>query len=103
RDSLGIFISEKYPVRDIVLRLAPRWRHYVQSHHWHDSQQCQVEANGGVLLRLRVRACPELIAWILSFGEEAEVVAPEDLQSVIPARLAAGASLYAPHPAERES
>jgi predicted DNA-binding transcriptional regulator YafY len=29
---------------------------------------------------LRVRVCPELEAWILGFGEDAEVVAPAALR-----------------------
>ena len=40
-------------------------------------------------MRLRVRVCPELEAWILGFGEQAEVMAPAKLREKIAGRASA--------------
>jgi hypothetical protein len=37
-------------------------------------------------VKLRVGICPELEAWILSFGEQAEVIAPKELRDRVGAR-----------------
>jgi predicted DNA-binding transcriptional regulator YafY len=83
RDSFGIFLD--LPVQDIEVRLHKQWATYAQSHRWHDSQVVDV-ADDHVRVRMRVRVCPELEAWILGFGEQAEVVAPAVLRGRIAAR-----------------
>ena len=83
RDSFGIFLD--LPVQDIEVWLHKQWGTYAQSHRWHDSQVVDV-ADDHVRVRMRVRVCPELEAWILGFGEQAEVVAPASLRSRIAAR-----------------
>jgi hypothetical protein len=88
RDSFGIFLD--LPVHDVELRLHRQWAVYAQSHRWHDSQTVEV-AGDHVRVRMRVRVCPELEAWILGFGEDAEVVAPAVLRAKI-AKRAAGLS-----------
>ena len=85
-DSFGIFVDEEYPVQNIEISLAPRWAAFVSSHRWHRSQESFVRA-GRVHVRLRVRLCPEVVAWILGFGPDARVVGPLLLKRRI-ARLA---------------
>jgi predicted DNA-binding transcriptional regulator YafY len=77
RDSFGVFLD--LPVRAVELRLGKRWEVYARTHRWHDSQIVTVGADH-VKVKLRVRVCPELEAWILGFGAEAEVVRPADLR-----------------------
>jgi len=85
-DSFGIFVDEDYPVQNVEVSLAPRWTAFVRSHRWHRSQESFVRA-GRVHVRLRVRLCPEVVAWILGFGPDARVVGPPVLKRRI-ARLA---------------
>ncbi len=85
-DSFGIAVEEKYPVTRIEVSLAPKWLPFVQSHRWHRSQESFVRG-GRVHVRLRVRLCPEVVAWILGFGPDARVVEPKALRLRI-ARLA---------------
>ncbi len=77
RDSFGVFLD--LPVRAVELRLQKRWEVYARTHRWHDSQVVTVGSDH-VRVKLRVRVCPELEAWILGFGAEAEVVRPIDLR-----------------------
>jgi predicted DNA-binding transcriptional regulator YafY len=85
-DSFGVAVEEKYPVTRIEVSLAGNWAPFVQSHRWHRSQESFLRA-GRVHVRLRVRLCPEVVAWILGFGPDARVVEPKALQRRI-ARLA---------------
>jgi hypothetical protein len=91
RDSFGIFLGR--PVADVVLRLKPGWATYARTHAWHDSQHVLPE-RGGVEVRLHVGLCPELEAWILGFGEQAEVIEPPVLRKRIRARLVAARETY---------
>jgi len=80
-------------VHDVELRLHKQWATYAQSHRWHDSQVVDV-ANDHVRVRMRVRVCPELEAWILGFGEQAEVLAPPTLRAQIATRATALRAIY---------
>lgn len=94
RDSFGIFVGDKYPICDVAVRLASRWASFVRSHRWHPSQLVTREGDH-VVIRLRVRVCPELEGWILSFGEDAEVLSPAFLRDKIGARVRGAGALYA--------
>lgn len=101
-DSFGVFVGTEYPVEEVHLRLSPRWAAFVEHHRWHRTQQV-VRHDDHVALRLRVRVCPELEAWILSFGEQVEVVAPPTLRRAIRARLRQAAQTYRVPKGERVS
>jgi predicted DNA-binding transcriptional regulator YafY len=92
RDSFGIFLDR--PVSKVVLRLHARWATYARTHRWHDSQVVIVRRDH-VRVELRVGLCPELEAWVLGFGDQAEVMAPDELRSRVGSRLAAAARVYA--------
>lgn len=83
RDTFGIFVRGEDPVKEVVLRLSPRWQTYAYSHRWHSSQQVSKDRDGYVLVRMRVRVCKEFEAFILGFGAEAEVLEPADLRGRI--------------------
>ena len=85
-DSFGIFVDEEYPVQNIEVSLAPRWAPFVRSHRWHRSQESFVRGDR-VHVRMRVRLCPEVVAWVLGFGPEVRVISPPVLRKRI-ARLA---------------
>jgi proteasome accessory factor B len=93
RDSFGVFMRGDEVPEDVVVRLAPRWRVYARSHHWHPTQEIDVAADA-ITIRLRVRICPEVEGWLMSFGDEAEVIAPDSLRRRIASRLAAAALKY---------
>lgn len=98
RESFGIFIGDDYPVKKVRLWLAERWRAFAQTHRWHPSQQVSTALGtprkNGIELSLRIRVCPEFERWVLSFGEDAEVLAPKSLRSKIAERSRLAASTY---------
>ena len=93
RDTFGIFLRGEDPVEDVVLRFDLRWRFYVRSHRWHASQSVRDDGKH-LIVRMRVRTCPELEAFILGFGEEVEVMAPTPLRRRIAERAAARDRIY---------
>jgi len=95
-DSFGIFLN--LAVRDVELKLHKRWSTFAQTHRWHVSQVVDVKEDH-VRLTLHVRLCAELEAWILGFGEDAEVVAPRELRERIGSRAERLAQKYAGAPA----
>lgn len=82
----GIFMSDDHDVEDIEIRLASRWKTYAMTHRWHPSQHA-TDKGEYVVVKLRVRACPEVVAWILSFGEDAQVIAPASLRERVIGRI----------------
>lgn len=93
--ALGVYLRpSEVPSALVVVRLAPRWAAHAKSHRWHDSQQVD-NATDGVFAKLAVRVCPELEAWVLSFGDEAEVLEPLSLRERIAERKRRQGALYA--------
>ena len=89
----GVFLSDDHEIHTVRLRLSPRWRTYAETNRWHPTQTVSVDAQG-VLLSLSVRTCPELVAWILGFAEEVEVLAPASLREAVAERHRAAAARY---------
>lgn len=87
RDSFGIFLN--LPVEDVELKLAKRWASFARTHRWHTSQVVDV-ARDHVRVKLHVRVCPELEAWIRGFGGDVEVVAPVGLREKVERQGPAG-------------
>lgn len=92
-DSFGVFIGAEHPVRNVELKLRSKWSTFVEHHRWHRTQKV-VHVGDHVLVRLRVRVCPELEAWILGFGEQAEVVAPRELRAAMRSRIRFMSQIY---------
>ncbi len=66
---------------------------FVQRRQWHPSQAISA-VPGGIELTMRVRGTVELISWILSFGDQVEVLAPDSLRQQLSAELARAAARY---------
>lgn len=94
RASFGAHVSDNYEIDEIRIRLALRWRGFVESHRWHSTQQVVV-GKTGIEVTLRVRLCPEVETWVLGFGEDAEVLEPLALRERIASRITRAAAVYA--------
>ena len=84
--------------RDIAIRFAPRAAHYLRGRQWHPSQRIEEHPDGALTLHLRSGALGEIGRWILSYGEQAEVLTPAALREQLAATAAALARLYAATP-----
>ena len=80
QSALGIFRGEEADVR---LRFHPSAAPFVKEREWHGTQVLETEDDGSVVLTMRVADTLELRRWVLSFGAEVEVVAPESLRDEV--------------------
>lgn len=94
-DSIGMYVSEEYPLASIRIRLSGMWATYAATHCWHVSQDVTPpDEKGSVVVSWTMRTCPELQALILSFGESAEVLAPATLRAEIAEQLERARLIY---------
>ncbi len=71
--------------------VAPRVRESV----WHHSQRLIDRDDGGCDLHMTVSGIREIRSWVLSWGADVEVLAPEELRAEVAAHGARMAALYA--------
>jgi predicted DNA-binding transcriptional regulator YafY len=89
--SFGV-VSE--PATRVRILFEPRWATYVSEHTWHESQQLEPRPDGRLQLTMQVGGTAELVSWVLSFGDGAEVLEPEPLRDEVARTLDAALSRY---------
>jgi predicted DNA-binding transcriptional regulator YafY len=90
--SFAVFAGKSpRPVRLLFRGTAAR---LVAERNWHDSQKI-TSSGGRVELSLRVGLSPDLVAWILGWGPEVEVIEPVELRKSVAGSVRATARLYA--------
>jgi proteasome accessory factor B len=68
------------PARAVRLRFRPAMARYIRERKWHATQKLAEEADGNLLLTLRVNHLLEVKRWALSFGADCEVLEPPELR-----------------------
>jgi proteasome accessory factor B len=68
------------PPTAIVLRFSPKVAARVQEATWHRSQKVELGDDGSLLWRATVAGTIEIRLWILSWGDDVEVIEPEALR-----------------------
>ena len=56
---------------------------YVRERTWSGDQTISPKPDGGIILEFTATSWPEVLSWVLSFGPEATILAPEDLRKGI--------------------
>jgi proteasome accessory factor B len=91
RSAFGI-VEEK--VMPVEVRFAPTVAEAVRGRLWHPSQRVTEEPDGSIVLSFEAGGKMEIIAWLLSYGEHAEVLAPAELRAEVAAKAWALAVRY---------
>ncbi|MBL0715969.1 MAG: WYL domain-containing protein, partial [Desulfosarcina sp.] len=89
--SFGVFTGEPVTIR---VRFAPRVAGYIQEKIWHRSQRLTRQEDGGVIFEAEVAGTQEIKHWIMQWGRQAEVLAPDRLREAIRNEAAAMAANY---------
>ena len=91
-NALGVLGGE----RDyrVVIRFDAAVSDRVREREWHESQEIRTLADGRLELKLRLGALPEIERWILTWGNEAEVIQPKELRERLRATAAALVKRY---------
>lgn len=95
-------IISDQPVTEVVLRFAPPVAARVHEASWHPTQRVTEEPDGSLTWRARVAGTVEIRLWILSWGDDVEVVSPAALRKDVAATHARAAARYA-GPARRRA
>jgi proteasome accessory factor B len=91
KDAFGI-VAE--PVMQLRVRFSAEVAQSVKERIWHPSQRIRRVRGGRVELALKVGGRLEIIAWLLSYGEHAEVLEPADLREEMASRASRMNMLY---------
>ena len=91
-------IADQDPT-EVVLRFSAAVASRVREARWHPSEQVEEEADGSLRWRATVAGTIEIRIWILSWGEDVEVLAPPELRDEVAGRLRRAAERYVPGPA----
>jgi predicted DNA-binding transcriptional regulator YafY len=86
-------IADQDPV-DVVLRFAAKVASRVREARWHPTEQVAEEADGSLTWRATVAGTIEIRLWILSWGDDVEVLAPASLREDVAATHARAAARY---------
>ncbi len=68
------------PETHIVIAFAPRIAPLIREVQWHSTQQIHEHADGGLRFEATVAGWLEVGWWVMSWGEEAEVIEPKELR-----------------------
>jgi len=87
-------IADQPPV-EVVVRFGPAVADRVAETTWHPDQRTERTPDGGLVWRSTVSGVIEIRLWILSWGEDAEVLEPEELRTQVRDILRRAADRYA--------
>jgi predicted DNA-binding transcriptional regulator YafY len=76
RASFGVFQGEKTVVR---IHFSKAIAGYVREKNWHATQKIQSQADGSIIYSAEVAGTQEIKYWILKWGAQAKVLAPQHL------------------------
>ena len=88
--SFGLFPGTPEPVRIFFDKTVER---FVRRRQWHPSQDI-ARVPGGIELTMTVAPTADVASWVLSFGDRAQLLAPEVLRDRIAAELERAARAY---------
>ena len=71
------------PETDVVIEFAPRIAPLIREVQWHSTQKIHEHADGGLRFEATVAGWQEVGWWVMSWGEEAEVIGPRELREWI--------------------
>ena len=91
KKKFGLFSGEAQSVR---IAFSSEVRMHIEGRHWHTSQEYSEGRDGSIILDLQVGLSPELISWIFSWNEYAEVLEPPELKTMMSDKIQKLGKLY---------
>ena len=88
-ESFGVFKTEDSVAQEVVLRFMPKVAPFVRERSWHHSQKVVSLGDGSIQVKLYVDLGPELVQWVLGFGDNVIVESPRELQGQVLAQAEA--------------
>ncbi len=82
------------PVVAVKLRITPELVLFMEETTWHPSQHLVKKADGSAIMTFKVNHTPELLSWILGWGNRLEVLEPKELRREVMQSLKATSEVY---------
>ncbi|MBA3849155.1 MAG: DNA-binding protein [Opitutus sp.] len=79
----------------VIVRFNAAVADQIRERCWHESQETRDLPDGGVEFSVQLGGLDEIVRWILGWGGDAEVVAPQELRNLVRQRAATTAARYA--------
>jgi len=89
--AFGIVGEKAMPVR---MRFSPRVAHAVKDRVWHPSQNVEKNDDGSVVIASEAGGLMEIVSWVLSYGENVEVLGPPELRVEVERTIKSMSGLY---------
>lgn len=86
----------------VRIRFSRRVARYVKEGHWHPSQKLGAQPDGSLVAEFTLGTTEEIKHWIMSFGPEAEVLAPAELRQTVAEEVYRTLAHYQPGRPERQ-
>jgi predicted DNA-binding transcriptional regulator YafY len=80
KKKFGLFSADAQVVR---IAFSADVRMHIEGRHWHASQAFSEGKDDALILQLQVGLSPELVSWIFSWNEYAEVLEPSELKDMM--------------------
>jgi predicted DNA-binding transcriptional regulator YafY len=87
-------IADEDPL-NVVIRFSPVVAKRAAETRWHPSQETEFQPDGSMLWRATVAGMREIRIWIMGWGADCEVLAPDSLRDDVATELSRAAALYA--------
>ena len=87
-------LVEDDPTLQVRIRFKEAVAHLLTERVWHPTQQVRPLGNGDVLLTMQAGGFKEILLWILSWGDLAQVLHPPELVELVSATLSAASRQY---------
>jgi predicted DNA-binding transcriptional regulator YafY len=91
KEAFGIVREEPLAV---AARFSPAVAHAVADRLWHPSQEIRREEDGSIVLSFVAGGKMEIIAWLLSYGNQVEVLGPAELRTEVARQVRELAACY---------
>jgi len=90
----SVFDLEADDPVDATIRFSPTIAPKVQSRHYGQLHSAKTNPDGSCVVKIGSRNLRELLRWVLSFGPDAEILAPPELRSMTRKELAQALARY---------
>ncbi|MCH6258839.1 YafY family transcriptional regulator [Puniceicoccaceae bacterium K14] len=70
---------------EVIIDFSPSIAGYIQENNWHPTQQIERLANGWVRLTFHLERPQDIVQWVISWGEQAKLIKPQNLQKDVTA------------------
>ena len=91
--SFGVYQGKRKPTT-VRIRFHPSVVRYVEEKYWHESEQLTRQTDGTLVAEFVLTSFEEVKSWVLSFGQQAEILEPPSLRAEIESTIRAMSEKY---------